>query len=61
MATRVEHLTQRERAVRRDWLANAAVMPRHGVCCGCGQLTEVVRQERSRRFECVDCWEGRQR
>lgn len=59
MATRVEHLTERERAVRRDWLANAVRMPRHGVCGRCGKLTEVVRQYRGRRFECVDCWDER--
>lgn len=59
MAPRLLELSPKERQVRRDWLENHARHRDHGRCERCGALTEVVRQERHRKFECIDCWDLR--
>lgn len=52
-------LSSMERQVRREWLANHVRYRALGTCERCGSLTEVVRQERGRKFECVDCFDQR--
>lgn len=55
-----------ERAARRQWLDGAAHV-HYGRCDDCGRVRDenarpllVARQPRRRKFECLECWDGRQ-
>ncbi len=65
MATRVDGLSQIERAARALWLANAT-HEHFGLCHQCGRTHDdeerplfVARQPRRREFECLECFEER--
>jgi hypothetical protein len=63
MPSLLDTLSKLERQAHHRWLANASHQ-HFGRCDSCGRTRNdqgrplyVARQERSRKFECFDCWE----
>jgi hypothetical protein len=58
MASRLAEMSSLERKAAEQWRAFATHV-KFGRCETCGHVPVLVaRQPRSRRFECLPCWDG---